>query len=210
MIKKIYLLPLLLFSLVFVACNETEEASKYDNWKVRNEAFIDSLQRVYDAAPNGPLKRIPYSHDKKVGIFYKVKESGPTTTPGNEPINPAYYNSIVRVFYRGILINESVFSDAEPPYYYTDLYAEKDVDVFDQNFTGDVPSEFDSPYKTYVNGNIVAGWTEILQLMRPGDRFEIYLPYQVAYGESGRDGILGYTALIFDIIMLDIDYYPKR
>ena len=41
--KKIYLLPLLLLALIFVSCEETKEAGKYDNWKARGEMFIDSI-----------------------------------------------------------------------------------------------------------------------------------------------------------------------
>ena len=48
MSKKIYLFSLVLLALAFTACSETEEATKFDNWRSRNEAFIDSLQAVYD------------------------------------------------------------------------------------------------------------------------------------------------------------------
>ena len=40
--KKIYLLPLLLLALIFVFCEETKEATKFDNWRARNEGYIDS------------------------------------------------------------------------------------------------------------------------------------------------------------------------
>lgn len=37
--KKIYLLPLLLLALIFVSCEETKEATKFDNWRARNEGI---------------------------------------------------------------------------------------------------------------------------------------------------------------------------
>lgn len=40
MSKKIYLFSLVLLTLVFVSCSETEEVGKYDNWRARNEAYI--------------------------------------------------------------------------------------------------------------------------------------------------------------------------
>ena len=46
--KKIYLLPLLLLALIFVSCEETKEATKFDNWRARNEGYIDSLKTVFD------------------------------------------------------------------------------------------------------------------------------------------------------------------
>ena len=45
MSKKIYLFSLVLLALAFTACSETETVDKYDNWRSRNESFIDSLDR---------------------------------------------------------------------------------------------------------------------------------------------------------------------
>ncbi len=74
MSKKIYLFSLVLLALAFTACSETEETSKFDNWKTRNEAFMDSLQTVYDTAPDhGGLKYIVPKNNDKVKIFYKKK-----------------------------------------------------------------------------------------------------------------------------------------
>ena len=45
--KRLFLLflPFLLFVAgTFVACEEVEEAGKYDNWRPRNEAFVDSIK----------------------------------------------------------------------------------------------------------------------------------------------------------------------
>ena len=43
MSKKIYLFSLVLLALAFTACSETETVDKYDNWRSRNESFIDSV-----------------------------------------------------------------------------------------------------------------------------------------------------------------------
>ena len=43
MSKKIYLFSLVLLALTFTACSETEETGRYDNWRARSEAFIDSI-----------------------------------------------------------------------------------------------------------------------------------------------------------------------
>ena len=47
MSKKIYLFSLVLLALAFTACSETETVDKYDNWRSRNESFIDSLANVF-------------------------------------------------------------------------------------------------------------------------------------------------------------------
>ena len=49
MSKKIYLFSLVLLAVAFTACSETETVDKYDNWRSRNESFIDSLANVFEA-----------------------------------------------------------------------------------------------------------------------------------------------------------------
>ena len=59
MSKKIYLFSLVLLALAFTACSETEETGKYDNWRARNEAFIDSIVNAYaNTATRGQLDSI--------------------------------------------------------------------------------------------------------------------------------------------------------
>ena len=72
-------------------------------------------------------------------------------------------------------------------------------------------SEFDSSRKrgkpaTFSPSGVVAGWTEALQLMRPGDRWELVLPAKLAYGERGAGGgrIPGGAALVFDLELLEV------
>lgn len=207
MIKKIYLLPLLLLSFIFVACNESEESSKYDNWQARNEAFIDSLKQVVDLGKDPSLKKLVYSRDKKLSIFYKelVRSSlSPNPTKTESP----KYTSTVKAAYRGMYIDESVFAKATAPFHFTELY--KDLPVFDSSMEGDSYNpEFDSPVEFSVTG-VIVGWTEILQHMKPGDRWEVYIPYQLGYGETGKVGTtqmaLGYSTLIFDMELLDVEY----
>ncbi|KAA6312572.1 FKBP-type 22 kDa peptidyl-prolyl cis-trans isomerase, partial [termite gut metagenome] len=122
--KIIYcLLPLLP---LFTACEETVEIGKYDNWQVRNEAFIDSLQQVYDAKTDTELLSVTDSRDKSQKIFFK-KLPGSTIRENKSPL----LTDSVHTFYRGMLINEQVFAKASSPKYYTTLY--KELDVFDYN-----------------------------------------------------------------------------
>lgn len=201
MIKKIYLLPLFLIVLSFVACNESEDEGKYANWRERNEAFIDSLQQVVDAKTDPDLKYLVYDRDKKYKIFYKKL----VTTDNEKP----KYTSTVSCYYRGMLIDEAVFGANPTQKYYTKLY--EDLTVFDQNTMkhGYDPTELDSPFSTtvnyfYVTGG-VAAWTDILQNMNVGERWEVYIPWQLAYGSSGSGSIPGYSTLIFDMILYRID-----
>ncbi|MDR0659167.1 MAG: FKBP-type peptidyl-prolyl cis-trans isomerase [Mediterranea sp.] len=207
MIKNLYLLPVLLFALSFVACDESEEVSKYANWRERNEAFIDSLQAVCDLGEDPDLKCVVYDRDKKVNIFYKVLPGSPLS-PKPDQTEPPFFTSKVKMVYRGMYIDETVFAKATAPYHYTTMY--KDLTVFDSNMSEDnYNPDFDSPAEFTVSG-VIGGWTQLLQIMKCGDRFEAYIPYQAGYGESSSSsGIMAYSTLIFDMEMVSIEYYPK-
>lgn len=194
---KKYILLSLLFTqclLLFTSCDETEEVNKYADWRNRNEAFIDSLKSVYDAKTDPELIQIiPYA-EKNYPIYAKKLK---TVTSGETPL----YTDSVYTYYRGMLINEAVFGAATTPRYYTKLY--QSLDVFDKNFEGEEPNAFESPTKFLVNG-VVAGWREVLQRMKVGERWEVYIPWQQGYGSSVSGTIPAYSTLIFDVNMVSI------
>lgn len=70
--------------------------------------------------------------------------------------------------------------------------------------------EFDSSYKRgepteFGVNQVIKGWTEVLQMMKVGDKWEVYIPSELAYGENGAGQMIGpNAALIFEIELLDI------
>ena len=65
--------------------------------------------------------------------------------------------------------------------------------------------EFDSSWKrksttSFAPNQVIKGWTEAMQLMVEGDKWKLYIPYDLAYGERGSPPkIPGYSPLVFEI-----------
>lgn len=65
---------------------------------------------------------------------------------------------------------------------------------------------FDSneSYEVTVGRGVITGWSEVLQLMKPGSKCEVYIPSALAYGERGNRGISPNKTLIFEMELLEI------
>ncbi len=70
--------------------------------------------------------------------------------------------------------------------------------VFDSSVDRGQPASFP------VNG-VIKGWTEALQLMNVGSKYELYVPSDLAYGAQGAGNDIGpHQALVFEVELLDI------
>jgi FKBP-type peptidyl-prolyl cis-trans isomerase len=73
-----------------------------------------------------------------------------------------------------------------------------DGTVFDSSIKRNEPAEFP------VNG-VIPGWTEALQLMKVGDKWQLFIPAKLAYGAKGAGGAIGPNAVLtFDVELLEI------
>ncbi|MEZ7901802.1 MAG: FKBP-type peptidyl-prolyl cis-trans isomerase FklB [Urechidicola sp.] len=73
-----------------------------------------------------------------------------------------------------------------------------DGKVFDSSIDRGTPLSF-------APNQVIKGWTEAMQLMKEGSVWEVYLPYQLAYGARGAGGsIKPYQALVFRMEMIKV------
>jgi FKBP-type peptidyl-prolyl cis-trans isomerase FklB len=88
----------------------------------------------------------------------------------------------------------------------------KGSDTVAVNYKGSLlnGTEFDSSYKrgtpaTFRVDGVIPGWTEALQLMKVGDKWELVIPSSLAYGPSGAGGLIGPNAtLVFEVELLSV------
>jgi FKBP-type peptidyl-prolyl cis-trans isomerase len=109
------------------------------------------------------------------GVQYKVHASGKGASPKG--------TDTVKVHYKGRLI---------------------DGRFFDGSYTGEAPAKRDKPVEFPLNG-VIKGFKESLTHMKVGDRWTVYLPPELAYGEKGSPPSIGPNAvLIFDLELVEI------
>src|SRR6266581_3249637 len=86
----------------------------------------------------------------------------------------------------------------------------KPTDMVTVNYRGTLidGTEFDSSYKrgqpaTFPVNGVIKGWTEALQLMKVGSKYQLFIPADLAYGERGAGSDIGPNAtLLFDVELL--------
>jgi peptidylprolyl isomerase/FKBP-type peptidyl-prolyl cis-trans isomerase FklB len=98
-----------------------------------------------------------------------------------------YYNSHVSIYYVGKLTDGTVF--------------ESYVEATNTPFLCSVSSSYAST--TY--SSVITGWSVALQYMREGDKYEVWIPQQLAYGSKETDDIPAYSTLIFEIELVSVD-----
>lgn len=102
------------------------------------------------------------------------------------------------IYYRVLASGPEGGARPTPRSIITAHYTGRTIDgkVFDTS-AGGVPPAFRL-------SDLIEGWTIALRQMRPGDKWEIYLPAEVAYGRFAQPGIPAGSTLIFEIELVSI------
>ena len=88
----------------------------------------------------------------------------------------------------------------------------KVTDTVTANYKGTLLDgrEFDSSYRrgepaTLPLSGVIPGWSEALQLMKEGSKWQLFIPPQLAYAEKGAGNVIGPNAtLIFEVELLTV------
>ena len=192
-----YIIVLLLGSVTFVACSESDDGvDEYPNWKPTNESYFNSLyatakQRVAAGATDWKVLKAwslgSLDTDKAEDhiVAHVISEGAGTEVP--------LFTDTVRVHYRGRLLPSTSYADGY---------------VFDQTYYGTFNPSTAMPTKMAVS-TLTTGFATALQYMHIDDRWEIYIPYQLGYGEQGSDPIPAHSTLIFDVALAEIHHPGK-
>ena len=187
---KYILLALILFpfaGMVSSCSEDSEEEGEYDDWQNRNDVTTSKW------AASSMKKIICYSKNSAMSgnvgdyIYVEVLESGTgTETP--------LFTDTCRLAYRGRLI---------PSKSYPEGY------VFDQSYLGDfnwntidVARDENGRDKVCLDQDFVPGFTTALMNMHIGDRWRVYIPYQLGFGSLAKP-TCSYSNLIFDVALVD-------
>ncbi|MBK5195677.1 MAG: FKBP-type peptidyl-prolyl cis-trans isomerase [Proteiniphilum sp.] len=178
--KRLNLSILLMISAVILisSCDETETFD--DKWKLDNEAQFAAI------AANSAYTKLN-SQSGNGYIMYKEIESGEGATP--------FFTDQVKVLYTGWFKREWSKPDT-----YTD---DKDNSIYNKIIFDSTSNRNDIPSIFAVNG-AVDGFSTALQNMQVGDKWEVWIPWKLGYGESGSGSIQAYTTLVFEIELVAI------
>ena len=166
----------LLFALAlgFASCAEdTPVEDPYANWAERNVQYLDSIVSVARNHPAGEKWEI-YKN-------YKINSSSPGSGLITPDILHNYDSVYVKVFTKGDGIIPMSTDTVEVAYQGFLMNGER----FDGNYYDEFNPEVNDNFTSFnVDGVIVGGTTALLH-MNVGTFAEVYIPYQMAYRETG-------------------------
>jgi len=118
------------------------------------------------------------ANKQKPGV--KVTESGlqyrQLQAPAKASARKPTWASTVQVRYKGTLIDGTVFDETKP---------------------SEPPAEFEA-------GGVIKGWQEALTSMQEGEKWEVVIPSELAYGCKGKGQIKSDQVLVFEIDLLKV------
>ncbi len=174
------------------SCSEDDDdVDEYANWQEVNETYwsnfygtakqrVDGGDASWSLLPSFSLVPSATLQPSSYIIVNKLETGSGTESP--------LFTDTVRIHYVGHLLPSASF----PAGY-----------RFDGTYTDAFGEDLSRPATFAVNG-LITGWQTALLHMHVGDRWRVYVPYQLGYGVKGSDDgtIPGYSTLVFDMSLV--------
>ena len=196
--KFMLLLMMFVAAFAMASCSESDEdVEEFPNWKNYNDETFEKLyssteQKIASGDASWKIIRTwsvsedyVAKHDDHI-IVEVLSEGDPT---GETPM----YTDSIYMAYSGRLLPSTSF----PKGY-----------VFDKSYKGDFNPNTVFPMTTGIV-EFVDGFTTAVMNMRPGDYWRVYIPSNLAYGNSMHAVIPLYSMLVFDIYLFDF-FHPGQ
>lgn len=186
--KLILFASLLFIGLGLSSCGEDENTvEEYPNWQVKNETYYKNLtDSVKHLIANGNKEwKFFKTWSKDDTIKGKLGDSicVHVLTAGTGSGCPLY-NDSVRVHYLGRILPSTSNSAGN---------------VIAQSYYGTYNPKTSIP-QTFLVSGLIDGFTTALMNMHIGDRWVVYMPYDLGYGSSASS-VPAYSTLIYDITL---------
>ena len=159
----------------------------------------DSTVFTYDAAQQFFTKKRAADKIAKENKLY-----GPTREAGEQFLKENAKKDSVIVLPSGLQYKVLVKGDGEVPLENQKVQVNYEGRLIDGTVFGASSKHGDKPAELTPT-QVIKGWTEALTMMPVGSKWQLYIPYYLAYGERGAgDQIKPYSALIFDVELVGI------
>ncbi|MGL4993312.1 MAG: FKBP-type peptidyl-prolyl cis-trans isomerase [Bacteroidales bacterium] len=186
--RKIYSILLLIIAITsstLTSCLDSEDPNApYYEWKELNETFFNNKKDSIDFGNGYEEIEIPTNHGGGTLLRRVIKSGEGTVSP--------IYTDQVKTHYTGKLYTDSQFDTS-----FT-ITSVNGVELTEEELY-----LYNDPASFAVNG-VIVGWTEVLQLMHVGDKWEVIIPWDLGYGNTGSGTIPPYSTLIFEIELMEI------
>lgn len=190
-------LSLLMLATTVTSCSETdEEDTEYENWESRNNEYFENIYQqaktAIESGDNTWMLIKSYSKDASVEgahtdyiVAHMISQSIEHDEQ-NALMESPLFTDTVRVHYRGYLMPSASYADGK---------------AFDSSWQGDYDETSMVPAKFAVNG-VVNGFSTALMKMHVGDRWMVYIPWNLGYGSSSTSSsIPDCSTLRFDMTL---------
>ena len=178
----LYIMMLAVALFCMTSCSD-EEDNHLEGWMVANQNALNAIKG------NSEYREIK-STGGEGSIYVKVLEKGDGT-------DSIYYTSTMQCYYKGM------FATDYPEYNITKDYV-FDKRLFDDGAPFSIYTGFTIPSSYGYYDSVISGWKTALQHMVKGDKWEVWIPYQLGYGRTGSGIIPGYSTLVFEMEVISV------